>query len=98
MMERQSRPSGEPGTAKASIAGDSAIVADLDELAANLRGYLVLQVVVNDEGDRRTTIYRSAGAAERAVKRARSRGRDAHVTLCQLLPVGVVLGGGGCDE
>ena len=30
--ERQSRPSGEPGTAKVSIAGDSAIVADLDAI------------------------------------------------------------------
>lgn len=65
-------------------------LADLDALAANLAGYFVVQVVINDRGTRRTFFYRSAAAAERAVERARGRGRHAHVTLCQLHPVGVV--------
>lgn len=68
------------------------LLADLDALAESLRGYLVVQVVVDDVGHRRTTVYRSAGAAQRAVERARSRGRTAHVALCQLLPVGVIAG------
>jgi len=67
-------------------------LAHLDNLAEALRGYLVLQVVVDDAGHRRTNLYRSAAAAQRAVGRARSRGRAVHVSLCQLLPVGVVQG------
>lgn len=85
-----------------SLAGDVSIVpagsdmlADLDALTDSLRGYLVVQVVIDDAGHRRTHIYRSAAAAERAVKRAKERGRYAHVSLCQLLPVGVVAGLGG---
>jgi hypothetical protein len=70
-------------------------LSDLDALAEALRGYIVVQVVVDDAGHRRTNLFRSAAAAERAVKRARERGRAAHVTLCQLLPVGVVAGLGG---
>lgn len=66
-----------------------------DALADSLRGYLVVQVVIDDAGHRRTHLYRSAAAAERAVKRATRRGRYAHVSLCQLLPVGVVGGLGG---
>lgn len=62
-------------------------------MAEHLRGYFVVQVVVDDAGHRRTNVFRSAGAAERAVRRARERGRCAHVSLCQLLPVGVVGGG-----
>lgn len=80
-----------------SLDGDEAILrpapdilADLDALAESLRGYLVVQVQVDDAGHRRTSVYRSAGAAQRAVQRARERGRVAHVSLCQLLPVGVV--------
>lgn len=71
------------------------LLSDLDALADSLRGYLVVQVVVDDAGHRRTHLYRSAAAAERAVERARSRGRYAHISLCQLLPVGVVAGLGG---
>lgn len=81
------------------IAGDIHIVpkpidflGDLDALAESLRGYIVVQIVVDDAGHRRTNLYRSAKAAENAVKRARERGRTAHVTLCQLLPIGVVSG------
>ncbi len=70
-------------------------LADIDAQAELLRGVFVLRVQVNDEGDRRTYFYKSAGAAERAVKRARERGRTAHVALCQLVPVGVVWGPGG---
>lgn len=66
----------------------------LDGLAESLRGYLVLQVVVDDAGHRRTHLYRSAGAAQRAVERAQARGREAHLTLCQLVPLDVVYVGG----
>lgn len=71
------------------------LVADLDAMAEAMRGYFVVQVTIDDAGHRRTTLYRSAGAAEQTVKRARGRGRDVHVTLAQLVPVGVIVGLGG---
>ena len=76
----------------ASVPRSSDMLRDLDALAASLRGYLVVQVVVDDEGHRRTHLYRSAGAAQRAVQRAKDRGRAAHVSARQLLPVAVVQG------
>lgn len=75
-----------------SIPRRTDLLGDLDALAEHLRGYYVVQVVVDDAGHRRTNFYRSAKAAERAVERATARGRHAHVTLCQLMPVGVVSG------
>lgn len=66
--------------------------ADIDALAESLRGVYVCQVVVDDAGHRRTHFYRNLGAVERAVERARGRGRTAHVSLVQLVPVGVVMG------
>lgn len=96
--ERQGPPAVNRG-AKSVVGGDfqsipptTDLLADLDALAESLAGYLVVQVVIDDAGHRRTNVYRSAGAAERAVKRARERGRTAHVTLVQMLPVGVVSG------
>ena len=66
---------------------------DLDALAEALNGRFLVQVTI--DGDRRrTNVYRNAGAAERAVKRAKERGQTAHVSLCQLLPIGVVTGMG----
>lgn len=79
-------------TDTSSVPRPADVLAELDALAEHLRGYYVVQVVVDDAGHRRTNFYRSAKAAERAVERARLRGRDAHVTLCQLMPVGVVAG------
>jgi hypothetical protein len=67
-------------------------LSDVDAWCDHVRGYLVVQVVIDDAGHRRTHVYRSAAAAERAVTRARERGRYAHVSLCQLLPVGVIAG------
>ena len=68
-------------------------LADLDTLAEHLRGRFVVQVVIDaDRGHRRTFVYRTCAAAERAVVRARERGQTAHVTLVQMLPVGVVTG------
>jgi hypothetical protein len=62
-------------------------LADLDTLAEHLRGRFVVQVVVDaDAGHRRTNVYRSCAAAERAVLRALERGQTAHVTLVQMLP------------
>lgn len=75
-----------------SVAKATDLLADLDALAEHLRGYFVVQVVVSDAGHRRTYIYRTTLAAERAVERARARGRHATITLCQLHPVGVVAG------
>lgn len=69
------------------------LLSDLDALAEHLRGYFVVQVVVSDAGQRRTYIYRTTLAAERAVERARECGRHASIALCQLMPVGVVFGG-----
>ena len=99
---KRSRPAEANHEAAESLAGDSPIVspsspavADLDAMAEALRGYFVVQVVIDEDGHRRTNLYRSAGAAQRAVQRARERGRDVHVSLCQLMPVGVVVGLGG---
>jgi hypothetical protein len=70
-------------------------LADLDAMAERLRGYIVVQVTVDDHDHRRTYLYRSAAAAERCVQRTQERGRFAHVTVCSLLPAGVVVGMGG---
>src|SRR3954451_3407189 len=75
-----------------SLPAPSGLLSELDALAESLRGYLVVQVVVDDDGHSRTYLYRSASAAERCVERAKARGRSAHVTLCSLLPAGVVTG------
>lgn len=75
-----------------SLPAGTDLLADLDALAESLRGYFVVQVVIDDEGHRRTFLYRSAAPAERCVQRAKERGRYAHVTLCSLLPAGVVTG------
>ena len=105
MLEaRESRPG---GRSQAAIASSTAIkfsdfslpdkidiLADLDAVTEHLKGRFVVQV--NIEGDHwRTNVYRNAAAAERAVDRAKARGQRAHVTLCQMLPVGVVVGLGG---
>jgi len=63
-------------------------------MAEHLRGRLVVQVEVDGEKCR-THIFRSTAAAERCVQRAAERGRRAHVTLVQILPIGVVVGLGG---
>lgn len=81
---------GEATSSLPRIPAPADVLADLDALAEHLRAHLVLQVTVDDNGHRRTAVYRSAAAVERAVRRAQERGRQAHVTLCQLLPVGVV--------
>lgn len=94
----RARPVTTPGGPTSNLLDSSSIprpadlLGDLDALAEHLRGYFVVQVVINDAGHRRSHFYRNAQAAERAVERARLRGRHAHVTLCQLMPVGVVTG------
>ena len=51
---------------------------------------------VQVDGDKyRTHVYMSAKSSENAVRRATERGKRVHVALCQLLPVGVVVGLGG---
>lgn len=67
-------------------------LADLDALAEHLRGVYVVQLVVSDAGHRRSYYYKNLDAAERAVRRARDRGRAAHLTLVQMIPVGVIGG------
>jgi hypothetical protein len=99
----RSRPAGNQAASKLSngdttiIPRPSELLADVDALAEHLRGRLVVQVEI--DGDRyRTHVYRSTAAAERCVQRARDRGERSHVTLVQMLPVGVVVGlGGGGD-
>lgn len=102
--ERRSRPGGRSQAAEISSANQidttvprsEDLLADVDALAAHLSGRFVVQVDVDAElGHRRTNVYRSCAAAERAVKRARERGQTAHVSLVQMLPVGVVVGLGG---
>lgn len=76
-----------------SVARSTDLLADLDALAEHLRGRFVVQVTVDAErGHKRTNVYRSCAAAERAVARAKARGQSAHVSLVQMLPVGVVSG------
>lgn len=70
------------------------LLSDLDALAEHLRGRIVVQVEIDDDKFR-THIYRSTAAAEACVHRARERGKRSHVTLVQMLPVGVVTGLGG---
>lgn len=98
LSERQGPLAANQG-ASSVVAGDSQsvprptdLLADLDALAESLRARFAVQVTINDAGNRRTFLYRSSAAAERCVERARGRGRTAHVTLVQFLPVGVVSG------
>ena len=100
MLHDESRPVGaahETPAKKSEIHSTATTVtlADLDAMAEHLRARFAVQVAVDDAGHRRTYLYRNAGAAERCVKRAADRGRTAHVSLVQMLPVGVVVGLGG---
>lgn len=70
------------------------LLGDLDARAESLAGRFVVQVQVDGE-KYRTKVYMSARAAENAARRANERGKVAHVSLCRLLPVGVVVGLGG---
>lgn len=87
---RQEGPRDSFATVRPILARPHGLLDELDALADAMRGYFVVQVVVSDAGNRRTHLYRSAAAAERAVERAEKRGRVAHVSLAQLMPVGVV--------
>ena len=108
MLEaKTSRPDAANGGAADDRAGNlksvpsvrlgSDVIADLDALAEHLRARFVVQVTI-DGDHRRTHVYRNAAAAEKAVERAKARGQRAHVTLCQMLPVGVVVGLAGGDR
>lgn len=79
-------------TATATVTPMVPAVGDIDALTESLYGVFVCQVVVDDVGHRRTNYYRNLGAVERAVDRARNRGRTAHVSLVQLVPVGTIVG------
>lgn len=98
MLHDESRPRGAahetPAKKSAThLTTPADVLADLDGLASHLNGRFVVQVVVDSErGLRRTFVYRNCAAAERAVERARERGQTSHVTLVQMLPVGVVTG------
>lgn len=60
-----------------------------DRLAQFVQGVFVT-VVQDDRGHARRKIYLSLAAAQHAVERARDRGHEASVVLCQLQPVGVI--------
>lgn len=93
---RQSRPGRETEAAssratRTNLTPDAADLADLDARAESLRARFVVQVQV--EGDHyRTKVYMTAKSAENAARRANKRGKLVHVSLCQLLPAGVVIG------
>lgn len=102
LPERESRPAGgttEPAqsistaikAAEPILRAPTDILADLDALAEHLRGRLVVQVEIDDDKFR-TYIYRSPAAAQACAERAAERGRRSHITLVQMLPVGVVVG------
>jgi hypothetical protein len=87
----QDRPT---ASANAIVSHSVAVLTDVDAIAEHLSGKFVVQLQIEDD-KYRTTVYQSVKAAENAVRRANRRGKRAHVTLCQLLPVGVVTGLGG---
>ena len=90
---REERPQGEPvsqGATDLTSSTGLTVLADLDAIADHHRGCLVVPVEVDDDHGR-THLYHSAAAAERTVKPARDRGKLAHITLDQLVPVGVVV-------
>ncbi len=70
------------------LANDLSLAAG-DRLCAILDGVLVT-VVQDERGHARRKIYLSLAAAQHAVERARDRGHEAQVVLCQLQPLGVV--------
>ena len=101
LPERESRPAGdttEPAQNISTAIKNSStlqlgpdVLRDLDALAEHLHGKFVVQTQTDGE-KYRTRIYLTAKAAENAVRRGNARGRRVHVSLCQLLPVGVVVG------
>lgn len=67
------------------------VLADRDAAAEHQRGRFVVQTQTDGE-KYRTVVHMAAKAAENAVARGNARGKQVHVSLCQLLPVGVVVG------
>jgi hypothetical protein len=63
---------------------------DLAEMAA-LDGAYVVRVEVGGSGSTRTYVYKTIGAAERAVERAQARGRAVSVYMCALQMLGPVV-------
>jgi hypothetical protein len=63
----------------------------VDTMEVELAGAFVVRVVVSDIGGTRDLIFRTVASAEKAVARAKARGRDARVLLCTLQPIGEVL-------
>lgn len=60
-----------------------------DRLAQYLDGVYAVVVQVGDDRLRRR-VYLNLPSAQRAADRARERGREATIALCELHPVGVV--------
>lgn len=60
---------------------------DIDAMVSDLDCALVVRVVISDAGQTRDLIFRSSEGAERALRRAEARGRQALVLLCRLQPV-----------
>lgn len=63
----------------------STIASDSEDLTYYCRALVVL--VTDKNGKYRRRLYLSLRSAEKAVQRARARGRDAHVILCRIEPV-----------
>ena len=72
-----------------SVLANAFSLAAGDRLAQFVQGVFVT-VVQDERGHARRRTYLSLSAAQHAVERARDRGHEASVVLCQLQPVGVV--------
>lgn len=84
-VEVKSRPAGN-GTAKDQQDTRSvSIVSDADDLAQRGRALAVL--IEDSSGRYRRRLYLSLRSAEKAVQRARERGRDARAILVSFEPV-----------
>lgn len=70
--------------------------ADLELLAART-GYVIRTVATLANGAARVQHYASLHAATKAQERARARGCDAILTLCKVVPVGLIAGPRAAD-
>jgi hypothetical protein len=92
----RNRPHVDAETAAGALVGASSVPPltapdehDLAEMTA-LDGAFVVRVEVGGAGTTRTYVYKTIGAAERAVERAVNRGRAVSVYMCSLRVLGPV--------
>lgn len=96
MSARESRPAGNRAAneqaGRPTLSAESTATEPLSALdaAGVVDGVHVVVVRVDGEHYRRR-VYLNLPSAQRAVERARARGRGAEIVLCQLVPAGVVV-------